>query len=653
MNTIVKTNYIKNTRFITTIKFLFYTFLYFMPVILYLSENSHTRIAQAATPKFQNKYSTIYIGRSYKYNIVHAPKNTIIKFSTNNNKLAKLNSKTGLLIPKKKGTLTLKAELKNTTKKTAIVLTKKVTIKDKVILKNNEELLCPSTYINSINFTVRLKCTRIMQLTQVEKSSISLSKDTHIVKGNFKSLSDDGRYITYELNNASIKLLSPGDSSMDGTYELTCTLSEKKYNIDYIEHMLGQSVTGFVFDKFGNALENASITLTQNNMSLTTKTDKNGYYIIRFPKAETVTMSVFCKDYIPKYIDNIALKITKSICKNIVLHKNNLENSSAPDLTASFKITDNNSHIKKIEISTLDSVASDRSQTTKKTFFTDNNGNLLLTNANSSIDTLYTDADIINISNTLNTLSYTDAMKLNDNKKDIFNFSHDQNYCIKIFTDSHGSYLLKSEFYFSFNNFISHHIVFNISLPSIEKTYYPESLLPITVGSNISYDKINYYNAYLYRIGTNIPMCSFSFYENTPADFKKQIDKMNLYLNDGNLYYALFRIYDQYDKELLSPALYRFEVKNSKIYFEDSKIEFNSSSAADNKYPLLPSYKNTLTDISLLPQDTTYLNTVLCSYNSYGDIKKTTFTSLSSQLLQYELLNSGNSYILYTDNFNF
>ena len=61
MNTIVKTNYIKNTRFITTIKFLFYTFLYFMPVILYLSENSHTRIAQAATPKFQNKYSKIMV----------------------------------------------------------------------------------------------------------------------------------------------------------------------------------------------------------------------------------------------------------------------------------------------------------------------------------------------------------------------------------------------------------------------------------------------------------------------------------------------------------------------------------------------------------------------------------------------------------------
>ena len=162
-----------------------------------------------------------------------------------------------------------------------------------------------------------------MQQSQVENSYISLSKDNSLANGNFKSLSDDGRYITYELNNSSIKLLSPGDRSMDGTYRLSCTLSKETYNINYYEHMLGQAVTGFVFDRNRHALENADITLTDNNITVSAKTDKNGYYMIRFPKATNVTMSVSYKNYFSKYCDNISLKVTKAICKNIILHNEN------------------------------------------------------------------------------------------------------------------------------------------------------------------------------------------------------------------------------------------------------------------------------------------------------------------------------------------
>ncbi|MBU5477706.1 carboxypeptidase-like regulatory domain-containing protein [Eubacterium sp. MSJ-13] len=651
------TSQIKNNNFFSVVKFTLYTFISFILFILltlYLPKTSYAKSQNTAAPKFQNKYGTIYIGNSYKYTIVNSPKNATIKFTINNKKLAKLNSKTGLLIPKKIGILTLKATFKSRNNRNNITLIKKITIKNKTSLNDNEELFSPPAHINSINFTIKLKSARILQQAQVENSYISLSKDTHLAKGNFKSLSDDGRYITYELNSSSIKLFSPGDGSMNGTYELACTLSKKRYPINYTEHMLGQSITGFVLDKSGKALEDALITITNNDITITAKTDINGYYIIRFPKAENISMSVSCQNYIPRYIDNISLKVTKSICKNIVLHTNNSKELSDSQPTAFFKITDSSKQPQKIEITTLEPdishIASDKSDIVKKTFFTNNNGQLLLTANPNSTAILQTDADIINISENMKTISHINATALSTTSKDTFSFSYDENYCIKVYSSHNGAYILKNEFSFSFNDFISNNIIFNISLPDVEKTYYPEILLPITVGSNISYDKINYYYANLYRIGTKSPICSFSFCENTPADFKYQIDKLNLFLNDGNLYYAVFQVYEQYNKELCPPILYRFEVKNAKICFEVPKLEFNTNYTVDNKFPLLPSYQNTITDTSLLPQDTTCLNTILCSYNSYGNIHKTSFVSLSSKLLQYELLNSGNSYIIYTDN---
>ena len=106
-------------------------------------------------------------------------------------------------------------------------------------------------------------------------------------------------------------------------------------------------------------------------------------------------------------------------------------------------------------------------------------------------------------------------------------------------------------------------------------------------------------------------------------------------------------------KELLTPVLHRFRINNSKIYFENDTITFNDSFNADTKLLTLPSYKNTITNVSLLPEDTTCLNTVFCSYNSYGDIKKTVLTSLSSQLMQQELLKSSTPCIVYTNNSEF
>ena len=40
---------------------------------------------------FENRYNAIYIGKTYKYNIVNPPKKAKIKFAVSNNKLATIN----------------------------------------------------------------------------------------------------------------------------------------------------------------------------------------------------------------------------------------------------------------------------------------------------------------------------------------------------------------------------------------------------------------------------------------------------------------------------------------------------------------------------------------------------------------------------------
>ena len=64
-----------------------------------------------------------------------------------------------------------------------------------------------------------------MQTSEVKSSYIQLVKQKHELKGQFKNLSANGRYITYELNNDAVKQLTPGDRTMDGTYTMSCSLS--------------------------------------------------------------------------------------------------------------------------------------------------------------------------------------------------------------------------------------------------------------------------------------------------------------------------------------------------------------------------------------------------------------------------------------------
>ena len=640
---------------------------------------------------FENRYNAIYIGKTYKYNIVNSPKKAKIKFAVSNNKLATINQNSGILYPRKKGSVTIKAFVTDINKNQKLTLKKTVKIKaSKTVKKDTSEIpfSLPSTYVNSINYTVKLKAAKIMQTSEVKSSYIQLVKQKHELKGQFKNLSANGRYITYELDNDAVKQLTPGDRTMDGTYTMSCSLSSRKLNINYAEHFVGQSVTGFVMTPGGNPVENANITISNNNFTVNTTSDKNGYYNVRFPKPETVVLTVSCNNYYTRTIKDIYLKIPKSVCKNIVMHKKETSDKNSSLLSAYFNIRSYDKQPVKLEISSCDAAAGVSSSDTtsnnlshnstadtllsdttanalsnnstadaysdSQTFTTDESGRLFISPDDAlTSKKLLSDADIITLSSTNKNISHKENIETKNYPAFSYPFLYQKKYHVKIFSSANKSLQADCEFYFSFDNFSSCNLIFDITLNQTNKTIFPLSLLPLNPGSNIDLEKINYYHADLYQIGIPAPLCYFNFCENTPADFASKINSSELYLKNGNFYYAVFRALDYTNNIILSDILAPFKIENGIMHFDDDSLIFSDNNAFDIKSKQLPILSDILLNAANLPQDSSYKNTVLCTYDSYGKIKSTFFSSLSSTLLQKKLSQASSGYIIYTDSESF
>lgn len=640
---------------------------------------------------FENRYNAIYIGKTYKYNIVNPPKKAKIKFAVSNNKLATINQNSGILYPRKKGSVTIKAFVTDINKNQKLTLKKTVKIKAlKTVKKDTSEIpfSLPSTYVNSINYTVKLKAAKIMQTSEVKSSYIQLVKQKHELKGQFKNLSANGRYITYELDNDAVKQLTPGDRTMDGTYTMSCSLSSRKLNINYAEHFVGQSVTGFVMTPEGNPVENANITISNNNFTVNTTSDKNGYYNVRFPKPETVVLTVSCNNYYTRTIKDIYLKIPKSVCKNIVMHKKETSDKNSSLLSAYFNIRSYDKQPVKLEISSCDATADVSSSDTtsnnlsrnsntdtllsdttanalsnnstadaysdSQTFTTDESGGLFISPDDAlTSKKLLSDADIITLSSTNKNISHKENIEAKNYPAFSYPFLYQKKYHVKIFSSANKSLQADCEFYFSFDNFTSCNLIFDITLNQTNKTIFPLSLLPLNPGSNIDLEKINYYHADLYQIGIPAPLCYFNFCENTPANFASKINSSELYLKNGNFYYAVFRALDYTNNIILSDILAPFKIENSIMHFDDDSLIFSDNNAFDIKSKQLPILSDILLNAANLPQDSSYKNTVLCTYDSYGKIKSTFFSSLSSTLLQKKLSQASSGYIIYTDSESF
>lgn len=662
--------------------FLLALLLTFPPII------SHGKTTKTS---FENRYNAIYIGKTYKYNIVNPPKKAKIKFAVSNNKLATINQNSGILYPRKKGSVTIKAFITDINKNQKLTLKKTVKIKAlKTVKKATSEIpfSLPSTYVNSINYTVKLKAAKIMQTSEVKSSYIQLVKQKHELKGQFKNLSANGRYITYELNNDAVKQLTPGDRTMDGTYTMSCSLSSRKLNINYAEHFVGQSVTGFVMTPEGNPVKNANITISNNNFTVNTTSDKNGYYNVRFPKPETVVLTVSCNNYYTRTIKDIYLKIPKSVCKNIVMHKKETSDKNSSLLSAYFNIRSYDKQPVKLEISSCDAttdvsssdtISNDLSRNSTadtllsdttanalsnnstadaysnpQTFTTDESGRLFISPDDAlTSKKLLSDADIITLSSTNKNISHKENIENKNYPAFSYPFLYQKKYHVKIFSSANKSLQADCEYYFSFDNFTSCNLIFDITLNQTNKTIFPLSLLPLNPGSNIDLEKINYYHADLYQIGIQTPLCSFNFCENTPADFASKINSSELYLKNGNFYYAVFRALDYTNNIILSDILAPFKIENSIMYFDDDSLIFSDNNAFDIKSKQLPILSDILLNAANLPQDSSYKNTVLCTYDSYGKIKSTFFASLSSTLLQKKLSQASSGYIIYTDSESF
>ena len=219
--------------------------------------------SSAASPAFVKKYPTITVGKSVQYQIKHLNKNHFVTFSVSDSSIASIHQKTGKLLAKKAGKLTVKAVIRNKKHRKIYQLKDTILIKKKKTYLPNASFQIKKT-INPWNFTVTLSCNRILLENEIKDSSLTVfpkGKSTPKLKAGFLELSPNGKEITYLFNNDSQKKLCPGDFSMDGNYTLQSSHFRKKLSLTYEERLPKNTLSGFVFKQDGNPVKNAILSL--------------------------------------------------------------------------------------------------------------------------------------------------------------------------------------------------------------------------------------------------------------------------------------------------------------------------------------------------------------------------------------------------------
>lgn len=289
-----------------------------------------------------------------------------------------------------------------------------------------------------------------------------------------------------------------------------------------------------------------------------------------------------------------------------------------------------------------------------QTFTTDESGGLFISPDDAlTSKKLLSDADIITLSSTNKNISHKENIEAKNYPAFSYPFLYQKKYHVKIFSSANKSLQADCEFYFSFDNFTSCNLIFDITLNQTNKTIFPLSLLPLNPGSNIDLEKINYYHADLYQIGIPAPLCYFNFCENTPANFASKINSSELYLKNGNFYYAVFRALDYTNNIILSDILAPFKIENGIMHFDDDSLIFSDNNAFDIKSKQLPILSDILLNAANLPQDSSYKNTVLCTYDAMEKSKAHSFHRSPQPYWAKKIISGITGYIIYTDSESF
>ena len=316
--------------------------------------------------------------------------------------------------------------------------------------------LTPVRCINSRTYKITFDSNKIILKKDVNKSYISLKNKRSTLKATFSSVSVDGKKITYILNKKSIKKITPGNGSMNGSYDVNFSFCKYKTAVMYTEKIIKRSITGFILSSDGVPIYNASVSLkTKNNKLISSRTDKNGQYTLAVNKVTSGHLTVQKTGYIKQILNNIKTSENSALCQNFILKSR----KSSP-IAAMFRITDLSGN--SLSNCQIDIIDCDKNIAN---FTTDKNGRIIIKNTKSI--SAFSSFTNINISDKIKEISYINKKYNTSNipvktcsikKENSYIFSISQS------TNNSASSYKRLQFRFSFNDIHTDNVCFNIKL---------------------------------------------------------------------------------------------------------------------------------------------------------------------------------------------
>ena len=328
--------------------------------------------------------------------------------------------------------------------------------------------------INSRTYKLSFESNKILLKKELKKSYISLSKNKKKLKANFHSISDNGKKITYLMDKPSIRLLNPGNGSMNGSFNVTFSFCKYKTTAMYTEKIIKNSITGFILASDGTPVSAASISLKYgNSKKLSCKSDNNGQYTLPAREETDGTLTVQKSGYNEQIIENISTNKDAALCQNFILSQKDDQT-----LTAVFHISNNNKQ--SVSNAVIDIIADNKSIAHLNT---DTDGNIIISNTERPLFT--NPFTIINIADNYKDILYSnESYKYNNTIINTVDIDRQKTYTFSILESkqNNSTSYNSMQFDFSFNDVVTNDTLFEIQLCDAK---------PLSIDTNLS---INWYN---------------------------------------------------------------------------------------------------------------------------------------------------------------
>lgn len=524
---------------------------------------SHSQ-AKTKKPRWKKEISSLQIGKTYRYRIKSCSKKATVHYLSNRPSCATINRKTGLLRARKKGTVTITAKIKQKHIKTRKIKTKVRIVKkgeSSVASKNtSDKIPNHGTALDHVKFTVAdsinpwnhaiiLYSNRILLQSEVQNTTLDLSSlDNRSAKTNtinlsaaFRSLSADGKTVTYQLDASSAEQLCPGNGTQDGTYQIKSSIFQDTLQIQYRERIQNNTISGFAINTDQTSLPHVSICLysdAADDPIAVTTTDQNGYYQFHDVTEQNITLKAQLNGY-----ENVTVTslhpADKNICQNIIMHS-----SSTKDLTLSCQVFDKQKQ-PITNVSVLLTTEHPASSSTAAYAAVDQNGMVTFANTDSVKPCGYTQIHYENGQSTPKYLSADMPVSGTSFQYCTTPLMRNQDYKLYICPGTNGASVPKDyhmvSFSFSFMSLLSDQLYLQIQLEELPVL----SSDTLTICADTLSNTVSQYTYTLYDVyGNSIYHTSLSpltqqSISNYSAQLSKSLQNDGLRLNDGKYYAAI------------------------------------------------------------------------------------------------------------------